>query len=189
MLMTLRGPITFRHRRAGVSAVAQATNFSRARFATDSAGTTSVEMGFIGGLFVLFLCIWVELGLTLFMQSALDRAVRKESRLIRTGTITSSAASTFTTKICNDMMSIIDCSKLQVNVAAGTSFASLSAAYTTDTSDHLITTGFNTGMSGQDVVVQVGYTRALYLPIVSAFLGKNNNVLIVSSIAFQNEPF
>ncbi len=53
----------------------------------------------------------------------------------------------------------------------------------------MINTQFSPGVSGQDVLVQVSYTRPIYIPIVSSFLGKNGNVMTYSSVAFQKEPY
>lgn len=148
-----------------------------------------MELGLIGGMFVLFIYVWIELGLSLFTQAALDGAVRKESRLIRTGVITASGQSAFVANLCADMVGLVPCSAFQINVASGASFASLSGALPTNGNNQLTTTGFNPGGSGQDVIVQVGYTRAVYFPVVGSLLAKGGNLLVVSTIAFQNEPF
>ena len=155
----------------------------------DIRGAAAVEFGLIGGLFVLLICFWIEIGLSLFMQTALDRAVRKESRLIRTGAITASGASTFAANLCADLQVLMTCSNIQVNVASASSFAALSSAVPTNGASRMTTTGFAPGGSGRDVIVQVGYTRALFLPIVKAFIGQNGTLLVYSSLAFQNEPY
>ena len=160
-----------------------------ARLRSDTSGVAAVEFGLLGGMFILLICFWVEIGLSLFMQVALDRAVRKEARLIRTGTITASGGSTFAANLCTDLQVLMTCSNIQYNVASASSFAALSAAVPTDASSRMTTTGFAPGGSGQDVIVQVGYARALFLPIVKTVLGKNGTLLVYSSLAFQNEPF
>ena len=149
----------------------------------------AVEFGLLGGMFILLMCFWMEIGLSLFMQAALDRAVRKEARLIRTGTITASGAATFAANLCTDLQVLMSCANIQYNVASASSFAALSAAVPTDGSSRMTTTGFAPGGSGQAVIVQVGYARALFLPIVNAVLGKNGTLLVYASLAFQNEPF
>ncbi|WP_165361523.1 TadE/TadG family type IV pilus assembly protein [Lichenibacterium ramalinae] len=149
----------------------------------------AVEFGLLGGMFILLMCFWMEIGLSLFMQAALDRAVRKEARLIRTGTITASGAATFAANLCTDLQVLMSCANIQYNVASASSFAALSAAVPTDGLSRMTTTGFAPGGSGQAVIVQVGYARALFLPIVNAVLGKNGTLLVYASLAFQNEPF
>ena len=157
--------------------------------ARDIRGVAAVEFGLVGGMVLLLICFWVEIGLSLFMQTTLDYAVRKESRLIRTGAITASGASTFAANLCNDVQALMTCSNLQVNVASASSFAALSSAVPTNASSQMTTTGFAPGSSGQDVIVQVGYARAFFFPIIGSFIGKNGTLLVYSSIAFQNEPF
>ena len=160
-----------------------------ARWRADTRGVAAVEFGLLGGMFILLMCFWMEIGLSLFMQAALDRAVRKEARLIRTGTITASGAATFAANLCTDLQVLMSCANIQYNVASASSFAALSAAVPTDGSSRMTTTGFAPGGSGQAVIVQVGYARALFLPIVNAVLGKNGTLLVSASLAFQNEPF
>ena len=159
------------------------------RFLQCGSGIAAVEFGLLGGMFILFISFWLELGLDLFMQTALDNAVRNASRLIKTGAITSSGASTFSTKLCTDLSFIMTCSNIKYNVVSGSTFASLSATITTDSSNTMTGTQFSPGTSGQNVLVQVSYTRPIYIPIVSSFLGKNGNILTYSSVAFQKEPY
>jgi Flp pilus assembly protein TadG len=155
----------------------------------DSRGTAAIEFGLIGVIFVLFICVFLELGLTLFMQTTLDRAVRKEARLIRIGSITISQQSTFLANICSDMLGLVNCSALQLNVASGSSFASLTSANSLNSQNQMANVGFNPGGSASDVIVQVGYSRPAFTPIAAQVFGKNGQVFIRSSIAFQNEPF
>ena len=152
-------------------------------------GATAVEFGFVALIFITFISTWMELGLVIFMQSTLDRAVRKESRLIKVGTITASGASTFAANLCSDLSALMTCSLIQVNVTSGSTFSSLSSTVTTTSANRLATTGFNPGGSGDNVMVQVGYTMPLIIPLVSSLIGKNNSYFFYSSLAFQNEPF
>ena len=158
-------------------------------FARADGGVAGVEFGLIAGLFILLIAFWMELGFSLLLQSALDGATRKEARLIRIGQITASNAAAFKTNLCNDVQAVMSCSGIQVNVASDNTFAALSAAVPSDAQSRMTTTGFNPGTGGQDVIVQVGYTRNLVIPIVNAVMGKNGTLLIHSSVVFQNEPF
>ena len=159
------------------------------RFGRADDGAAAVEFGLIAGLFILVMCFWTELGLSLLMQATLDGATRKEARQIRIGQISASGGDTFKANLCADVKVLMDCSNIQVNVVAANTFAALSAAVPSDSQSRMTTTGFAPGTSGQDVIVQVGYTRKLVMPIVNAFLGKNGTLLIYSAVTFQNEPF
>lgn len=162
-----------------------------AGFRRNASGTAMVEFGLVGMMFTLTFCFWIELGLTTFMQTALDNATRDAARLVRIGTVQSSSSptTTFTNALCSELSVLMTCSNIKYNVVSGSSFSSLSTTITTDSSNQMTNTQFTPGSTGQDVVVQVGYTRTLYLPLVNAFLGKNGTVLLTSTVAFQNEPF
>lgn len=165
--------------------------YFRSSFSCDQRGAAAIEFGLIGGMLILLTCFWIELGLTLFMQATLDNAVRKEARLLRTGQITASGAATFKSNLCSDLSVLMSCTGVQVNVVSAATFAALSSSATvaSDASSRMTTTGFSPGGSGADVVVQVGYTRSLFIPIVGDVLGKNGTLLIYSAVAFQNEPY
>ena len=158
-------------------------------FLRSEGGASAVEFGLIGMMFFLLIGMWIELGLMVFMQTTLDHAVRKESRLIRTGQITASQASVFKTALCNDIAALMKCDNVQINVVSGPSFASLSNQVPTDATSHMTTTGFFPGASGSDVVVQVGYTRPITFALAAPFIGKNSAQLVYSSVSFQNEAF
>lgn len=156
----------------------------------DIRAVAAVEFALIGGTFILFICFWIELGLSLFMQTALDNAVRKEARLIKTGVVTASNQATFLANLCSDMQGLVPCGAFQVNVASGTSFASLATSTAVNSKNSFLSkTGFAPGASGQDVIVQVAYARTLNIPLVSTVFGTNGKILIMASLAFQNEPF
>ena len=106
---------------------------------------------------------------------------------MKIGTIKTSTD--FATAVCNDLSALMTCSAIKYNVVSGSNFASLSTSVTVDSQNRMTGTHFVPGTSGQDVVVQVSYTRTLVMPVVNAVLGANGSVLLVSTLAFQNEPF
>lgn len=158
-------------------------------FTRADGGVAGVEFGLIAGLFILLIAFWMELGFSLLLQSALDGATRKEARLIRIGQVMASNAEAFRQAVCTDVQAVMTCSGLQVNVASADTFAALSAAVPSDAQSRMTNTGFNPGTSGQDVIVHVGYTRNIVIPIVNQVMGKNGTLLIHSTVVFQNEPF
>lgn len=156
----------------------------------DARGSAAVEFGLVGALFALVTFCIVEVGFVMFVQTALDEASRVAARLIRTGTVTSSGATAFVGALCDKLPLLPSCSSaIQYNVVSGPSFSALSTAVTTDSSNRMTGTQFSPGTAGQDVVVQVGWTLPIVVPMVNAMLGKNGTLLIVSTVAFQNEPF
>ncbi|WP_400768128.1 TadE/TadG family type IV pilus assembly protein [Methylosinus sporium] len=159
----------------------------RAAFFESRSGATAVEFAFIAPIFVLILVVWIDLGMTLLAQSVLDSATLRAARSVKIGATTTSAA--FKTKLCSYLYAVVPCSSIKYSVQSGTSFSALSTTITTDSSNALTNTSFSIGSGGSDVLVQVGFTRTLFAPWLSAFFGKNGYLLILSTVAFQNEPY
>ena len=156
----------------------------------DIRGTAAVEFGLVGLMFTVLLFCIVQVGIVMLVQTALDEATRVASRQIRTGTVTSSGATTFVSALCAKLSLLPSCSSsIQYNVVSGSTFASLSTTITTSSANRMTGTQFAPGTAGQDVIVQVGWTLPVYVPQITPMLGKNGTVLLVSTVAFQNEPF
>jgi Flp pilus assembly protein TadG len=150
------------------------------RFARDDEGVAAVEFAVVGSIFLLVVCVMFELGLLLFTQSVLNDAVRDGARLIRLGQASTSAP--FIAKVCAKAGPLVpSCTtSLKYKVQAATAFSLLSA--TTALSNQ-----YNAGTAGQDVIVQIGYSRLTILPWTTTYLNGTN--LLVSTIAFQNDPY
>ena len=161
------------------------------RFLRGADATAAVEFGLLGAAFTLILCIIVEIGMTVLMQSVLSEAARTASRLIRTGVIQQAGGqpAPFQAAICAKVNALMDCSQIRYNVVAGDSFAALPTTVQTDNTNQLTNTQFQPGAAKQDVIVQVGYTRDLYFPFFWNMIGRGGRSLIVSTVVFQNEPY
>ncbi len=161
------------------------------RFRTGSMGAAAVEFGILGLSFTMVLCFIVEIGMTMLMQSTLSEAARSASRLIRTGVVQRSGGqpAPFQSALCARVKLLMDCSRLRYNVVAGDSFAALPVSVQTDADVQLVATSFSPGAAQQDVVVQVGYTRNLYFPLLRDMIGTQGKLLLVSIVVFQNEPY
>lgn len=161
------------------------------RFIAGSRGAAAVEFGILGLCFTMILCFIVEIGMTMLLQSTLSEATRTASRLIRIGNVQKSGGqpAPFQAALCAKVKLLMDCSLLRYNVLAGGSFAALPVSVQTDASGMLVSARFVPGTAGQDVVVQVGYTRTLYFPILRDVIGNQGKLLLLSTVVFQNEPY
>jgi Flp pilus assembly protein TadG len=166
------------------------------RFLHSRAGVTMVEFALVGPLFLLLTFAIVDNGLVLFTQTILDNATREAARAIRIGKVQLSGDATgnglFKTTLCNNLGGFIPCASLQwrvQSVSSAGSFSSLSSAVTTDSSGHMVTTGFAPGTPQSFVLVQVGYTQPYIMPFLSQVAGATGNLLLVSTVAFQNEHY
>jgi Flp pilus assembly protein TadG len=143
----------------------------------------AVEFAFLGSTFLLLVCMTFELGMILFIQSVMDNALRDAARQIMTDQLTTSSA--FITKVCGETGTLItNCSSggLKYYVQQGTAFSGLTAQ--TAFSSNAFPTSL---VSADDVLAQVAYSRTSLIPWAAHYL--NNSNMIISTLAFQNEPF
>ncbi|MGC2204289.1 MAG: TadE/TadG family type IV pilus assembly protein [Stellaceae bacterium] len=184
------------------------------RLAHDQAGSSAVEMAFVGPPFLLLLLAIFELGLTLTTQSLLDGAARDAARLIRTGQVQTqtSPITTFQNLLCAKMgalMTTSNCaSKVTFEVQVFTSFGSVSftpCAFNANQTGTGTACQFSPGTGGQIVGVQASYPRPFIIPWVGRCLSGGacwtgpatasgtgagaSSVTLSSTVIFQNEPF
>ena len=148
--------------------------------ATEAAA--AIEFAMVGSIFVLLVCMTLELGLTLFTQSVMENALRDAARLIRTNQATNS--STFVSAVCKEVGTVLikSCStNLQYYVASASSFSTLHAKSGT------LPNSYSRGSSGSDMLAQIAYKRSTLIPWAAKFLG--NSDLLIATVAFQNQPY
>lgn len=157
----------------------------RRDFLRDRRAATAVEIALITPFFLVIVFAWIEIGFCLLMLSTLDNAARDASRLIRIGTV---SEADFKAAICAKASPFIPCSGIVYYVQAGTSFGSLTPA-TASSSGTMTRTGFNAGSSGSEVLLQVGYSKSSFVPGLLAATGFGGNVLLMTTLTFQNESY
>jgi Flp pilus assembly protein TadG len=157
-------------------------------------GAAAVEFAMVGPLFIFFICVAFDLGLLLFTQTVLNNAAASSARLIMTNQA-GLTASTFATQLCNEMEGMIDCNGLQYYVQSAPTFSAMNAAVQTNSSGNLQSNGiFLPGLPGEDVVVQVAYSRPTLMPWAIVYMNgtaatiSNNSNLLYATVVFQNEP-
>jgi Flp pilus assembly protein TadG len=165
-----------------------------ARFVGARRGVTMVEFALVAPLFLLLTFAIVDNGLVLFMQTVLDNATRIAARQIEIGKVQLSGdtdgTGLFKTTLCNNLSGVIPCGSLYWHVqSSSTGFSSLSSTVTSDSSGVMTSTGFNAGTAQSYVLVQVGYTIPYMVPLLARLSGATGNLLLVSSVAVQNEHY
>ncbi|GJE61322.1 TadE/TadG family type IV pilus assembly protein [Methylobacterium trifolii] len=148
-------------------------------------GATAIEFALIAPVFLLILCAWTEVGLCLMMGSALDNAARDASRLIRTG---AASEASFKAAVCAKAAPAIPCSGIVYNVQTGSSFSILGVVAVSSTGT-LSSTGFTAGGSGAAMLVQVAYPKPAFFSSLLKAAGFGGNILILTTLAFQNESY
>jgi Flp pilus assembly protein TadG len=164
------------------------------RFLRSRCGVSMVEFALVGPLFLLLAFAICDNGLVLFMQTILDNATREAARQIEIGKVQlagdTDGTGLFKTTLCNNLGGLIPCNSLQWRVqSSNVSFASMSSTVTADASGHMATTGFSAGTAQSYVLVQVGYTQPYFIPALARISGSTGNLLMVSTVAQQNEHY
>jgi Flp pilus assembly protein TadG len=158
----------------------------------DTRGATVIEFAIVGPIFLLLVLAVIENGLTLFSQSVLDNATRDAARLAMTGQVQLGGAS-FPTLLCNELSGIMPCANLQYRVQTGSSFGSLSPAVTNSGGTlqgfQSYPTAPAAGIANQYVLVQVGYNRSYLIPWVGQYFNASGSAMLMSTQAFENEPY
>jgi Flp pilus assembly protein TadG len=161
----------------------------------DCSAATALEFALTGPIFLLFAMMIFENGLLFFTQELLDNATRDAARQIRIGSPTLVASSSAVKSyICGEAGVVIpSCtSKIHLYIAvaasgtpAGTGFTTLNAA--SDSGGNIVE-AFPALGTGQDVLMQVGYARSNLFTWLTHIAGGGGD-LLVSTVAFQNEPY
>jgi len=164
------------------------------RFLHSRCGVTMVEFALVGPLALLLTFAICDNGLVLFMQTVLDNATREAARQIEIGKVQLSGdtdgTGLFKTTLCSNLGGLIPCNSLQWRVqSSNVSFASMSATVTATGSGQMATTGFSAGTAQSYVLVQVGYTQPYFIPALARISGSTGNLLLISTVAQQNEHY
>jgi Flp pilus assembly protein TadG len=164
------------------------------RFIRQRDGATVVEFGLVALPFLGLLFAILQTALVFFAGQVLQTAVTNASRLIMTGQAQTGGytAASFQNAVCAQIVALINCGGIYVNVQTYSSFASVSTTPPV-TNGQLNTNNllFQAGGPGDVVVVQAYYQW----PIDVSLLGNNlsnltgNNMLLVATAVFQNEPY
>jgi len=162
-------------------------------------GAAAVEFALVLVPFIGLTMALIETTVMAFTQANLENAVVEAARKVRTGqaTVTGSGGATaFSTAVCNQLTSLITCSKLVFDVRSFTSFSSINIPVP-DANGSTAGASYNTGASSSSsgtadvVTARVIYPYSFLTPGLSNFLGgtANQTVNMVYTVVFQNEPY
>lgn len=166
------------------------------RFRCARKGATAVEFALIATPFFFLLFAIVEVTMVFFTSTALEHASSEIARKVRTGEFQSSGASSgdFVNQVCGEMTGLIACNgNVSVDIRTFTDFGNVTVNNPIDATGNLNTGSFqfNPGNAGDIVLVRVFYNWQLNTPLIGSVFANlsGNRRLIVSSMAFRNEPF
>lgn len=155
-------------------------------------GVAQIEFALVAVPFMLLLVGTLEIAVMFFTDSVIEGATKEAARQIRTGQVQESAdpETAFRTKLCNELFGIIDCNKVTFNVQTFSSFSTVSMSIEVDEDGNIVNTGFIPGGSSAVTVVRSIYRWNFITPLINQVLPAGlGGHLLVSTVAFQNEPY
>lgn len=157
-------------------------------------GATAVEFALLVLPFFVLIFAIIEISLLFFVDSTLDGALAKTARKVRVGYAASQHwdINAFKNDLCTNLSLSFGCSA-NVKVVASVVTNMASVTYTTSTANGVltITETYNTGMSGEYVLIQVFLPWKPILPMykfAGSTLSDGTYILAAASL-FKNEPF
>jgi Flp pilus assembly protein TadG len=163
-------------------------------FARATQAATAVEFGLIAAPFIALVLAILQVGVVFIAQQVLQTATNQAARLIMTGQAQTQnmTATQFQQQVCTNATALFNCSALYVNVQTFSSFSNVSM--TNPVKNGQFNAGslqFSPGGSGEIVVAQVFYQWPVFLGPLGFNLSNlnNNQLLLVGTAAFRNEPY
>ena len=156
-------------------------------------GGTLIEFAFVAPFVVLVLAATAEVAVTLFVDATLSGAAENAARDIRTGRVqeNENPLDAFRTRLCDSLYGLADCARVVFDVRTFDDFASVDTSIQLDEEGNMTGARFSPGDSGQITVVRVSYRWKFLTPMVGRFLSSDGSggILLLSTMAFQNEPY
>lgn len=155
-------------------------------------GNALVEFALVGPPFLLLLAGTVELSTMFFASSVIEGATKEVARQIRTGQIQTSAdpMAAFEANLCDALLNVIDCTEVKFHVQTFGSFSAVSMPVEVDEDGEVTSTGFTPGGAEQVTVVRAMYRWEFMTPLISNLIPAGlGGHLLISTVAFQNEPY
>lgn len=159
-------------------------------------GATAVEFGLVAVPFLALVFAIIETALVFFAGQTLETAAADSARLILTGQAQTTGLNqtTFKDAVCAKVHGVINCATgLYVDVRSYTTFGNISLANPVDSNGNLVQNfAYQPGGPGDIVVVRLLYQWPVYVSLLGLNGLSNmsaNNRLLISTVAFRNEPY
>jgi Flp pilus assembly protein TadG len=180
-----------------VAGAKRAFGFALARrLAREQDGAAAIEFGLVAAPFLALMFAIIETAVVFFAGQALETAAADSARLIMTGQAQTQGfdQAKFKQAVCARIYGLFNCNGgLYVDVKKYASFANISAAKPIDANGNLQTGtfGYQPGGPGDIVVVRLMYQWPVYVSLLGLNLSdmSGGKRLLVSTIAFRNEPY
>ncbi len=165
-----------------------------AKFKKDPKGSVAIEFAFLGPLIVLVILAFFDIAISFFVGSALDLAVERVGRGIRTGQVAEQGltADKLKTAICNEIALSFECSsRLLLKVDVVPEITKLMATRPINGAGQIsVEETFNPGKRrGCRVRRSVPSVASALNWVLSPNKTKDGEYVIGASDLFKNEPF
>jgi Flp pilus assembly protein TadG len=158
----------------------------------DERGSAAVEFALVAPPFLLLLVGILEISMMSFTGSVIEGATKEAARQIRTGQIQGSAdpVVAFQQELCSSLYNVIDCGRVLFHVQTFASFQAVSMPLELDEDGEIINTTFAPGSSGAVTIVRAMYRWEFATPFIANVIPSGpGGHLLISTVAFQNEPY
>lgn len=153
----------------------------------------AIEFGLVAFPFFAILFATIEVCMTFFAGQLLEKATQDATRLILTGQAQQAnmTAPQFKQRVCNQLVAMLDCEKVTVDVKNFPSFAAVNVPNPIDNGNFTVTPTFQPGGPSDIVLVRVFYPWQLFVPTMGLNMSNmnNNKLLLTATSAFRNEPY
>ncbi len=162
----------------------------------DEDGAAAIEFGLVAVPFLALVFAIIETSLVFFAGQVLETAAADSARLILTGQAQTLGLNqtTFKDAVCGNLHGVINCGAgLSIDVRSYTSFSNITLTNPVDSNGNLINNfTYQPGGPGDIVVVRLMYQWPVYVSLLGLNGLSNmssNNRLLISTVAFRNEPY
>ena len=159
-------------------------------------GVAAIEFGLVAAPFLALVFGIMETALVFFAGQALETAAADSARLIMTGQAQTQGfnQNAFKNAVCAKVHGLFNCDGgVYVDVRTYTSFSGINIASPVDANGNLVNDfAYQPGGPGDIVVVRLMYQWPVYVSLLGLNGLSNmsgNNRLLVSTVAFRNEPY
>ena len=159
-------------------------------------GAAAIEFGLVAAPFLALVFAIMETAIVFFAGQALETAAADSSRLIMTGQAQTGGydQAKFKQAVCAKIYGLFNCNAgLYIDVKKYNSFASINTSKPIDSNGNMQSGnfGYEPGGPGDIVVVRLLYQWPVYVSLLGLNLSdmKGGKRLLVSTVAFRNEPY
>jgi Flp pilus assembly protein TadG len=158
-------------------------------------GAAAIEFGLVAAPFLALVFAILETSIVFFAGQTLETAAADSARLIMTGQAQNAGydAAKFKQAVCGKIYGLFDCNGgLYVDVKNYSSFANIAAGKPISNGNlQTADFGYQPGLAGDIVVVRLMYQWPVYVSLLGLNLADLNGGkrLLISTVAFRNEPF